>query len=465
MTLPTAIATGRVNIAFDDGSLVANPTWTRIDDSRNLVASYTIDRGRQYELDRTDGGRALVRINDRNGVLDPTNPSGIYYGKIEPLLQITLGRYNPVLAEWQTRFRGFIAEYDYLFDPSQRINYLELTCVDLFEILQSIEMTVGDFGDTPPAESAGQIFYDNANVQTRIDQIYGDCNLPSTFYVTFTGNVTLYETVYSPSESAMTAVQEAVDAEWPGVGNLYTDRFGRLRAVFHGRLAKFNPATIAAGAGNQQWDWHHWHCGDQAAMIAAPSTTALIREFSFNRGLSKIINSALATPLNIADADVAGQLVQDTTSIGLRGIRSWSAQNLLTKTGLLTGNDALAETKQFAQFYVDNYAAPNNRVTVLGFGTTRTGATGAAILWRLLCESDIADQIDVTISSPGGGGFTATSFFIEGIHEESRPLNATFDDVSVRFDVSPTSYFNVNPYGGARAVAVAVARPGTASHT
>lgn len=411
----------------------------RLDNNTNLIASYQIERGRQFETDRTDGGRATVQINDVDGLLDPTHGAGPYAGELNPLVQITLGRWNPVAAEWQTRFRGFIADYDYSFDPSQQVNRLTLSCIDIFAILQAVEMLPGFFGDTPPAGSEGQVFFDNANVDGRINQVHGNAGIPSAFYVTFTGNVGLYESTYSPGESAMTAIQEAVDAEFPGVSNLYPDRFGR--AAFHGRLAKFDPATIAAGAGDAAWDWHHWHCGDGAAVAAAPSTVAHLREFAFNRGLGQVINSALATPQGILDADVAGQIAQDATSIAKYGIRSWSAQNLLTKTGLFDSSTDLVETKRFAQWRVDNYAVPRNRVTRLTLRTIRPGTPGAAITWRMLCEADISDQLDITVTSPGGGGFGAEPFYIEGIQEESTPLNADYDNHTVSFDVSPAGLY------------------------
>ena len=124
---------GRFNIAFDDPTLTWEPTWTRLDNTDNLVTRYTIDRGRQYELDTTDTGRATVEITDTDGVLDPTNPSGPYYGQIEPLLQAVVQRWNPISSAWRTRFRGFIEDYDYDFDPSQRVNKLTISLVDLFE--------------------------------------------------------------------------------------------------------------------------------------------------------------------------------------------------------------------------------------------------------------------------------------------------------------------------------------------
>ena len=68
--------TGRFLIAFDDPTLEPDPTWTRIDSYPHLVTSYTIDRGRQYELDRTDTGRATVQIADDGR-----------WGQIHPLLR------------------------------------------------------------------------------------------------------------------------------------------------------------------------------------------------------------------------------------------------------------------------------------------------------------------------------------------------------------------------------------------
>src|SRR5580765_7339464 len=132
---------GRVNIAFGQPSLLYDCDWTRIDSHPHLVTSYSIDRGRQYELDRTDTGRATVQIADVTGILDPTNSDGPYYTQLEPLIQIALGRQNPVTGEWFTRFRGFIEDYNYTFDPSQQVNRLEISCFDLFEIVAAIQMT------------------------------------------------------------------------------------------------------------------------------------------------------------------------------------------------------------------------------------------------------------------------------------------------------------------------------------
>ena len=69
--------------------------------------------------------------------------------------------------------------------------------------------------------------------------------------------------------------------------------------------------------------------------------------------------------------------MQDATSKGKYGIRPWSAQNLLTKQGVTDGDvgeggDWL-QTKRFAEYYVDNYAEPQNRVTQIGFRSSAPG--------------------------------------------------------------------------------------------
>jgi hypothetical protein len=447
-----ALPAGRFLIALGEDTLNWDATFTRIDSHPNLVTSWTIDRGRQLEFDRTDTGRATVEIADQDGILDPTNASGPYYGQIEPLLQAAIQLRNPIDGLWYTRFRGWVEELNYVFDPSQKVNRLTVSLVDIFEILAAIEMMPGTFGVAPPAESADQVFFEDNTVQDRIKQILGNAlgAARSDYWYVFSGNVRLWETVYSPGESVLTAIQEAADAEFPGApSNVYTDRFGRL--VFHGRLAKFDPAGTAASTGGG-WVFRDWKAGDHAAVNADPAGTARLNRFGFNRGLSHIINQGFATPTRaftgtpLTAAENLGQIYRDDTSIGQRGLRSWTAENLLTKEGLTPdgahNSTDLVETKRFAQWYVDNYKEPRNRTTDVAFRSARPGSSGATITWGLLTQIDIGDILEITIGSPGGGGFNHEQFFVEGIHEQVQPLNPSYDDVTVTVDLSPQAYYN-----------------------
>lgn len=439
----------RVLMAFDDPALDASPTWTDVTSlAPNLVAGYSIERGREYELDYTDTGDYSFTVFDVDGVLDPTNSSGPLYGKIEPDLQVRIDLWNPVTEEWSTRFRGWVENYEYDLDASQRVQALTVQCYDIFALLSFVEMQPGEFGDT--GGRAGTIFFDNADFQTRIVQVLGNTGIPSAFYRIFTGNVQLMEGTYSPGDTPMNVIQDALDAEFPGVSNAYPDRLGRLAA--HGRLAKFDPSgTWAAIADNDDdrndsWPLRHWKLGDGLAIVDDPTRVQIRPPYSWNRGRAHIINSAMCFPKDIADADMAGQYVKDDTSIGLRGYCSWSRENVLLDSGILTGNTGAEECRLFGQFYVANYAEPRNRPSALTVKTVRPDDARAGRVWDFLTNVDIADTVTLTIGHAGGGGFNEEPFYVEGVKETAEPLTGAYANVTVSIDVSPAAYFT-NPEG------------------
>jgi hypothetical protein len=139
-------------------------------------------------------------------------------------------------------------------------------------------------------------------------------------------------------------------------------------------------------------------------------------------------------------------LVADSTSVGSYGIRSWSAQSLLTAGSQLDAATDLEETKRFATFYVSNYKTPANRVQDVAFRSLHPDDVRAAANWALLTSIDIADSVTLTVGLPGSGGFESVEYFVEGIHEEAQPLAPGYDDVTVRLDLSPRSYFASNPW-------------------
>jgi len=430
-------------------ALELDPSWTPLTGYDNLVANYSIDRGRQYELDHTDVGRASVTINDPLGLLDPTNTGGDFYGMIEPLIPAVIRRYNPVSDQWHTRYRGFVEGYSYSVHPSQRVgNQLTLTLVDLQALLSQIEMVPGKFGqDTTGSPAEGQIGYQPQTAKDRVENALADAGIPDEWSVVFEMNVDLLATTYSPGESVMTVIQDAADAEFPGVANTYVDAaLGRI--CVHGRLARFEPLTIEGGATPGAWDFHDWHVGDEEYVMLEPTEHAHIRTLAYERGLDKVINSAYATPMFMRDQDAGSQHVEDTTSQGLYGIRSWSAQNLQTKGGRLgtPHTTGLEETKLFAQYYVDNFKYPKTRITEITFRSMRPDDPRAEGNWRFLSLVDISDRVYVNVDLPGGGGFVEEPFFVEGVHETVRPLDAPYDDVTLSLDLSPEGYYAYNPF-------------------
>lgn len=443
---------GRFCVALGQDTLAPTPVWTALDlEYPSLVADYSIDRGRSFELDRVDTGRATVTISDRDGLLDPTSPGGL---EIDVLTQAALCLRDPITDTWELRYRGFVESLAYDFDPSQLVNRVTVELVDLFELLSVIEMFPGHFGDAPP-EGADVFFEDTADgdthgMQTRCLQVLGNAGIPEDFYVVFSGNVSIHEASYSAGESAMTVIQDAVDAEFPLVGNVYCNRHGQL--AIHGRYARFDPEGHSGpGTG---WDFRDFRAGDGAAVNASPSDTAHIRAFSMTRDLAKVINRALVTPKSVLSgaalqAALTGQVVEASGSVSDYGIRPWSTEGLLTKQGIRPGGavtDDWTETKTYGQYYVDNYKRPRTRVQSVSFRPLHPSATGAAANWDLLARCDLNDRVTVTIGSPGGGGITAAQFFIEGIHEQTKPMTGELDEVTLTLDLSPADYYLDNPW-------------------
>ena len=108
---------GRVLVAFDDGPLEPSPTWTRLDDTDNLIAGFDISRGRQTLADQTDTGTASVYVNDTDGLFDPNNTGSPYFGVLDGK-QIMLQIRNPVSGLWVTQYRGTIDGYGYDINPA-----------------------------------------------------------------------------------------------------------------------------------------------------------------------------------------------------------------------------------------------------------------------------------------------------------------------------------------------------------
>ena len=93
-----------------------------------------------------------------------------------------------------------------------------------------------------------------------------------------------------------------------------------------------------------------------------------------------------------------------------------------------------------------NFADPQTRVSQVVFRSIRPDDPRAPWVWRVLCEVEINDIIRLTVDHPGGGGFAAEDFFVEGITYEVGPLNDEYDNVTLTLDVTPRANYNTNPF-------------------
>lgn len=440
------------SIAFDDPMLDPDPVWTRLDGTSGLVASFTIQRGRRDELQKTGTGTATVTLNDTEGLFEPTYSGSPYFDKIDGK-QAGLALWNPVDEEWHVVFRGFVDAYDYEVDPSGLVTRMQVELVDALDYLAGAELSLDTAGDTPPSDlDGGDIFYQNAEVDTRIMALLDDAGWPLALRTIFSGNVEVKSVVYPPGSTALAAISDAADAEWPGVANVYASKLGKV--TFHGRHARFDPEGVAAGAGDA-WDFHRWKAGT-GEFTSIDTDYAQIRRLSFSRQRKSIINAAMALPDRwleppLTAAQIMGQIVSDATSITKYGVHSWSAENLLTQrqlgTVLSATNNDLTETKKFADYYLANYKTPRSRITGLGFRSILPDDPRGPATWALLTGVEISDVVELGTIHPGGGGFEDEPFFVEGISYDVQPLNGDYADVTLSLDVSPQAYYDVDPFG------------------
>lgn len=440
----TPVASPRgFSVAWDDAALAENPSWSWIDDPAGdlIVQSWSIDRGRSYEFDRSGTGTARVSVFDTTGDWDPTNASGEFYGLLQPMKQAALAIKNPVASTWSTIFRGFVSDWRFVMHPTENYIGVEILLVDALDLFAAVELVAGgEFGNaTVPAGGDGDVYYPeilytNA-VQTRINQVLDEIGWPAGLRNLFTANVKLQGVTYPSRTSALSVIYDAADAEFPAVAQFYMSKSGVAR--FRGRLSRFQPTDPRYGITT-------WQLGDDAAHLASPSTVCpIVPPLQFARDKEHVYTSAISTPQGINDADIAGQYVNDAAAAAAYGTRTWSAENLLTAGG--TSTTAAVETKKFATYYVNNYKDPRTRLSQLTVKAARSSGARAAREWEFVSGVEISDRIQLTTTHGGGGGFAGDYFYVEGIHYDVKPMNATNHEVTCTLDVSPAGYYTSFP--------------------
>ncbi len=453
-TAPTPTGANGICIAFSNNwdSDNTHTTWTRIDDpsvpsltytgsgataKSHMVSNWTTDRGRSYELDKTQSGTATVTLQDTSGIFDPTNPASPYANFIGPMKRATINVQvpgtNPV--QWADVFTGYLESYDWVVDQAQKIMTVTLHLVDGFEPLTRAEVVPDGTGTTT---------YAAQQVDDRIFALLADAQWPSGLTNVNTGNVDLQATVYNPGTQILGAIQDAADAEFPYVANVYMDRHGNV--AFRGRWPRFQPATYT----NQV---HFWTAGDRQA--ANTFGYAPISEIGWNLDQKDLYNAALVFPYGIPQASISGQLVTDPTSISTYGVRSISINDLIVQQNLVdVGHgfpillDANATCLLYSNYYIGNFNTPVQRISNLVFKTVDpNGGTPNTALWNMMCNVEIGDVITVITNNPGGGGMNpytryGNQFFVEGIHNVVNPLSGELPDWTMTLDVSPRAWFS-----------------------
>lgn len=421
-----------VEIAYDD-TLEAFPDWQALSDMDGLVlVGWDIRRGRTDEFQRTGTGTANIYLTDVDGVFGPDTPLPVH-------VQVSL--------RGSLMFRGHLKRRSAVVHPSGVVTNITLECVDAFDLFGRIEIadefknpgfsSQRVWGSIPPNEVAenGDIFYEDGQVDDRIIEVLTDAHWPASMRSIFSGNVNVMESIYPPGTTVMQMLQDAADAEFPDVANLFMGGSGDAdlcgQVVFRGRYSRFNPGA---------YDIPTWLAatGDHVTSSHAP-----VRELDWEDGTEQIYNTALCYPdpeRHPQKIVMNDQFLADDDSRTQWGPKSWSAENILTLRHNTNGNTGAEECQVFNQYIIENFAQPIPRVTRITLRSLGDGEQSAAANWAMMKGAEIGDQVELTTDWISG------TYFIEGITASVAHGNGTVPDATVTYDLSPAAHWTVDPF-------------------
>lgn len=443
--MPDPVAPQGICLAFGDGVHDQGQTWEDIDD---YVISFSIQRGRPSEFDTIEGGTASLRLQDRKGYFDPSNPYSPYSTLLQPLVQAAINVQHPIRGTWHDVFRGYVETYNYSrIGPRGAITVIPLC--DGFEVLNQAHVL-------PPTTGRSGTFFDIQHVDARILAALADAGWPGAKHRIATGNVNVQAINYDVGTPFLEIIQDAAEAEFPHVATFFMDKSGN--ATFTGRGVRFDPDSYP-----QFVHFPHWQVGDAESCRQNPQLLPIAAMGEIQWGKDHIFNDALVAPRNFTTPDIASLHVTDDFSIGRFGIRSISLLDLLILEGTgPTGAErtAIEECGIISNYFVNNYAYPNSRLSGIEFhgamddGTTRP-AEESGRLWDFILGVELGDIVQVYTNHPGpptapglanqAGGILGDEYFVEGISHDVTRLNGIIHRWVMNLDLSPKAVFASYP--------------------
>lgn len=347
------------NILADSASVIV--------DVSNLVDSITTARGRNAQADQFQTGTLTMRLLDQNGDFNPQNPSGPYYGLLDPMRKVQItATYNGVT---YPIFSGFITSYVTVWpDNAVDLVYTTITAVDAFRLAQNAQIA------TVASSPAGQL--SGARINAILDQI----GWPATMRDIDAGLTTM-QADPGTARTSLAAMQTVETSEY---GALYVDGYGSF--VFQDR-------NVTAGS-----------IGGTPTVFNDDGTNIQYSEAKW------ILNDVLVyNEANVTRLGGTTQTASDAASIAKYFLHSYNQQNLLMQT------DAVA--LQYAQAYVASRKDTSVRcdAIVLDLYTENynNGITAALAL-------DFFDPVTITTNQPGGSALTK-SLQIFGVAMDIKP--------------------------------------------
>ena len=324
-------------------------------DVSDVVDSIQTNRGRNPQADQFQTGTLTLRIVDQNGDFNPQNPSGPYFGLLDPMRKVAISAtYNSVT---YPIFSGFITSYN-TTTPKNALDvvYTTITAVDAFRLAQNAQIA------TVTGATAGDLS------GTRINQILDQIGWPTSMRDVDAGLTTL-QADPGTARTSLAAMQTVTLSEY---GALYVDATGSF--VFQDR---------------------------QVTTASIGGTPTVFNDNGTNIGyfdaLWRLDDTLVFNAASITRTGGTTQLAIDQASIDKYFTHSYNQQNLLMQT------DAAA--LNYAQAYVASRKETSIRCDAITLDLY-TDNYNAGIIAAL--DLDFFDPITITTNQPGSSTLTKT---------------------------------------------------------
>ena len=198
---------------------VAGPIWIDVTDQ---VASVSLSRGKNRELERYSSGQATIVLHNENRWFDPLNTSSPYAGNIIPRRAVR------VTTAGVTQFTGLVEDWNLDYDVSGKSNAV-MQCADAFTLLAQQSLTAG----TATPETTG----------ARVEAVLSMPSVawPLTQRNIDTGSANLGADVFDPADTALSYLQLVEASEQ---GQLFMAKNGDVRFV-NGAVSPTSSASVA----------------------------------------------------------------------------------------------------------------------------------------------------------------------------------------------------------------------------
>lgn len=199
-----------------DINILANAASVIVDVS-DIVATIQTSRGRNITADQFNPGQMSLKLIDQDGNWNPQNPSGIYYGLLNPMIKVQVTATYGTPSVTYPIFSGFVTGFNTVLPLNgvDTVAYTTLSCVDAMRLANLAQVTT--IATATPGQTTG----------SRINSILDEIEWPASMRNIDTG-LTTCQADQGTSRTALNALQTVEITE---NGALFVDASGSFTFV------------------------------------------------------------------------------------------------------------------------------------------------------------------------------------------------------------------------------------------